>query len=61
MCTPLATPQPTPPRSPSSPPKEHVLVKTPDSSPSVSDHDVAFPVKEILAEEGRNLISITQF
>lgn len=59
VCTPLATPQPTPPRSPSSPPKEHVLVKTPDSSPSVSDHDVAFPMKEILAEEGNDMPAIT--
>ncbi|XP_005211967.2 protein TALPID3 isoform X3 [Bos taurus] len=59
VCTPLATPQPTPPRSPSSPPKEHVLVKTPDSSPSVSDHDVAFPMKEILAEEGDDVPAIT--
>lgn len=61
MCTPVATPQPTPPLSPSSPPEERVFVKTPDSSPCVSDHDVAFPMKEIFAEEGRNLISITQF
>uniref|UniRef100_A0A4W2FFB2 KIAA0586 n=1 Tax=Bos indicus x Bos taurus TaxID=30522 RepID=A0A4W2FFB2_BOBOX len=59
VCTPLATPQPTPPRSPSSLPKEHVLVKTPDSSPSVSDHDVAFPMKEILAEEGDDVPAIT--
>ncbi|XP_055394170.1 protein TALPID3 isoform X2 [Bubalus kerabau] len=59
VCTPLATPQPTPPRSLSSPPKEHVLVKTPDSSPSVSDHDVAFPMKKILAEEGNDMPAIT--
>ncbi|XP_040082270.1 protein TALPID3 isoform X3 [Oryx dammah] len=59
VCTPLATPQPTPPRSPSSPLKEPVLVKTPDSSPSVSDHDVAFPMKEILAEEGNDMPAIT--
>ncbi|XP_055292609.1 protein TALPID3 isoform X3 [Moschus berezovskii] len=59
VCTPLATPQPTPPRSPSSPPMEHVLVKTPDSSPCVSDHDVAFPMKEILAEEGNDMPAIT--
>nr|CAI9710378.1 unnamed protein product [Rangifer tarandus platyrhynchus] len=59
VCTPLATPQPTPPRSPSSPPKEHVLVKTPDSSPCVSDHDVAIPMKEVLAEEGNDMPAIT--
>ena len=57
----MATPQPTPPRSPSSPPKERVLVKTPDSSPCDSDHDLSIPEKEILAEKGRNLISIYQF
>ncbi|XP_059952125.1 protein TALPID3 isoform X4 [Mesoplodon densirostris] len=59
VCTPVATPQPTPPLSPSSPPEERVLVKTPDSSPCVSDHDVAFPVKEIFAEEGNNMPPIT--
>ncbi|KAF4017530.1 hypothetical protein G4228_008613 [Cervus hanglu yarkandensis] len=59
VCTPLATPQPTPPHSPSSPPKEHLLVKTPDSSPCVSDHDVAIPMKEILAEEGNDMPAIT--
>ncbi|KAM9714711.1 protein TALPID3 isoform 1-T3 [Dama dama] len=59
VCTPLATPQPTPPHSPSSPPKEHLLVKTPDSSPCVSDHDVAIPMKEILAEEGNDMPTIT--
>ncbi|XP_057586361.1 protein TALPID3 isoform X2 [Hippopotamus amphibius kiboko] len=59
VCTPVATPQPTPPRSPSSPPEERVLVKTPDSSPCVSDHDVAFPVKEIFAEKGSEMPAIT--
>ncbi|XP_065728005.1 protein TALPID3 isoform X3 [Phocoena phocoena] len=59
VCTPVATPQPTPPLSPSSPPEERVLVKTPDSSPCVSDHDVAFPMKEIFAEEGNNMPPIT--
>nr|KAF6485075.1 hypothetical protein HJG63_007205 [Rousettus aegyptiacus] len=59
VCTPVATPQPTPPRSPSSPPKEYVLVKTPDSSPCDSDHDVAFPVKEIFAEKGNNMPAVT--
>ncbi|KAG8511740.1 Protein TALPID3, partial [Galemys pyrenaicus] len=49
--TPLATPQPTPPRSPSSPPKECILVKTPDSSPCDSDHDIAVPVEEIVAQK----------
>ncbi|XP_059770303.1 protein TALPID3 isoform X2 [Balaenoptera ricei] len=59
VCTPVATPQPTPPLSPSSPPEERVWVKTPDSSPCVSDHDVAFPMKEIFAEEGNNMPPIT--
>ncbi|XP_058285455.1 protein TALPID3 isoform X2 [Hylobates moloch] len=58
VCTPLATPQPTPPRSPSSPTKECVLVKTPDSSPCDSDHDMAFPVKEIRAEKGDDMPAI---
>lgn len=57
----MATPQPTPPLSPSSLPKERVLVKTPDSSPCGSDHDLAIPAKEIFAEKGRNLISVRQF
>uniref|UniRef100_A0A8I5T1Q6 KIAA0586 n=1 Tax=Pongo abelii TaxID=9601 RepID=A0A8I5T1Q6_PONAB len=57
VCTPLATPQPTPPRSPS-PTKECVLVKTPDSSPCDSDHDMAFPVKEICAEKGDDMPAI---
>uniref|UniRef100_A0A8D2AMJ9 KIAA0586 n=1 Tax=Sciurus vulgaris TaxID=55149 RepID=A0A8D2AMJ9_SCIVU len=52
VCTPVATPQPTPPHSPSSPPKDHVLVKTPDSSPCDSDGDVALPVKDVFAEKG---------
>lgn len=59
MYTPVATPQPTPPHSPSSSLEEHVLVKTPDSSPCDSGHDVAFPVKDVFAEKGRNLTSIT--
>nr|XP_037839984.1 protein TALPID3 isoform X7 [Chlorocebus sabaeus] len=58
VCTPLATPQPTPPCSPSSPTKECVLVKTPDSSPCDSDHDMAFPVKEIYAEKGDDMPAI---
>uniref|UniRef100_A0A2K6QZN3 KIAA0586 n=1 Tax=Rhinopithecus roxellana TaxID=61622 RepID=A0A2K6QZN3_RHIRO len=58
VCTPLATPQPTPPCSPSSPTKECVLVKTPDSSPCDSDHDMAFPVKEICAEKGDDIPAI---
>nr|XP_054522574.1 protein TALPID3 isoform X8 [Pan troglodytes] len=58
LCTPLATPQPTPPRSPSSPTKECVLVKTPDSSPCDSDHDMAFPVTEICAEKGDDMPAI---
>ncbi|XP_030895708.1 protein TALPID3 [Leptonychotes weddellii] len=59
VCTPVATPQPTPPHSPSSPPKELVLVKTPDSSPCNSDHDLAIPAKEILAEKGNDTPAIT--
>nr|XP_011725781.1 protein TALPID3 isoform X1 [Macaca nemestrina] len=59
VCTPLATPQPTPPCSPSSPTKECVLVKTPDSSPCDSDHDMTFPVKEIYAEKGDDMPAIT--
>ncbi|XP_069321096.1 protein TALPID3 isoform X4 [Eulemur rufifrons] len=59
VCTPVATPQPTPPHSPSSLPKERVLVKTPDSSPCDSDHDVAFPTKEIFAEKGNDMPAIT--
>uniref|UniRef100_A0A8C0RWL6 KIAA0586 n=1 Tax=Canis lupus familiaris TaxID=9615 RepID=A0A8C0RWL6_CANLF len=59
ICTPVATPQPTPPRSPSSPPKERVLVKTPDSSPCDSDHDLSIPEKEILAEKGNEVPAIT--
>uniref|UniRef100_A0A8C3W1F3 KIAA0586 n=1 Tax=Catagonus wagneri TaxID=51154 RepID=A0A8C3W1F3_9CETA len=59
MYTPLPTPQPTPPQSPSPPPKECVLLKTPDSSPCVSDRDVALPVKEIFAEEGNDMAGIT--
>nr|XP_045011514.1 protein TALPID3 [Jaculus jaculus] len=58
VCTPVATPQPTPPCSPS-PPKEHVFVKTPDSSPCDSDHDVAFPVKEVPAVKGADIPAIT--
>ncbi|XP_073923999.1 protein TALPID3 isoform X8 [Castor canadensis] len=61
VCTPVATPQPTPPRSPSSLSEERVLVKTPDSSPCVSDNNVAFPVKEIFAEKalGNDMPAIT--
>ncbi|XP_059550614.1 protein TALPID3 isoform X3 [Myotis daubentonii] len=58
VCTPVATPQPTPPHSPS-PPKEHMLVKTPDSSPCDSDHDTAFPVKEIFAKKGNDMPAAT--
>ncbi|XP_035866302.1 protein TALPID3 isoform X2 [Phyllostomus discolor] len=58
VCTPVATPKPTPPHSPP-PPKEQVLVKTPDSSPCDSDHDVAFPVKEIFAGKGNDMSAVT--
>ncbi|XP_063118579.1 protein TALPID3 isoform X5 [Rattus norvegicus] len=51
---PVATPQPTPPCSPA-PLKEHVFVKTPDSSPCESDQDVASSVKEIPVEKGSDL------
>lgn len=54
VCTPVATPQPTPPHSPS-PAKEYVLIETPVASPCDSDHDVALPVEEILAEKERSL------
>ncbi|XP_021498319.1 protein TALPID3 isoform X4 [Meriones unguiculatus] len=56
--TPVATPQPTPPSSPS-PPKEHMLVKTPVSSPCDSDQDVASPVKEIRTEKESDMAAIT--
>ncbi|XP_042638366.1 protein TALPID3 [Orycteropus afer afer] len=59
VCTPVATPQPTPPHSPSSPSKEHVLVKTPDSSPCDSGHDEAFPVKEVFTEKGNDIPATT--
>ncbi|XP_023582009.1 protein TALPID3 isoform X2 [Trichechus manatus latirostris] len=59
VCTPVATPQPTPSRSPSSPPEERVLVKTPDSSPCDSEHDEAFPVKELFAEKGNDMPAAT--
>uniref|UniRef100_A0A5F9CMT1 KIAA0586 n=1 Tax=Oryctolagus cuniculus TaxID=9986 RepID=A0A5F9CMT1_RABIT len=58
VCTPVATPQPTPPHSPS-PAKEYVLIETPVASPCDSDHDVALPVKEILAEKGNDMPAIT--
>nr|XP_048271427.1 protein TALPID3 isoform X2 [Myodes glareolus] len=58
VCSPVATPQPTPPCSPP-PPQEPVLVKTPDSSPCDSDQDVAFPLKEICAEKGSDVPAIT--
>uniref|UniRef100_A0A287D8B7 KIAA0586 n=1 Tax=Ictidomys tridecemlineatus TaxID=43179 RepID=A0A287D8B7_ICTTR len=59
VCTPVATPQPTPPRSPSSPPKDRVLVKTPDSSPCDSDHDGAFSVKDVFPEKGHDMPTMT--
>ncbi|XP_076978615.1 protein TALPID3 isoform X4 [Tamandua tetradactyla] len=59
VCTPVPTPQPTPPCSPSLPPKERVLVKTPDSSPCDSDHDVAFPEKELFAQKGLDVPATT--
>ncbi|XP_058521398.1 protein TALPID3 [Ochotona princeps] len=58
VCTPVVTPQPTPP-GPLSPARECVLVKTPVSSPCDSDHDVALPVKEIFAEKGNDMPAIT--
>lgn len=51
ICTPVATPQPTPPRSPAAPSEECLLVKTPDSSPCGSCCDVAFPGEEISAKK----------
>lgn len=50
VCTPVATPQPTPPHSPSSPLKEYIFVKTPDSSACDSAQDVAIPPEEIRIE-----------
>uniref|UniRef100_A0A7N4PWG1 KIAA0586 n=1 Tax=Sarcophilus harrisii TaxID=9305 RepID=A0A7N4PWG1_SARHA len=50
--TPVPTPQPTPPQSP--PPsslKEPLLIKTPEASPCVSEHDI-FPVKEQFTQTG---------
>ncbi|XP_031213448.1 protein TALPID3 isoform X2 [Mastomys coucha] len=58
VCAPVATPQPTPPCSPS-PLKEHVLVKTPDSSPWESDQDVASSIKEIRVEKGSDMPAVT--
>ncbi|XP_036061522.1 protein TALPID3 [Onychomys torridus] len=57
VCAPVATPQPTPPCSPS--PQEYVLVRTPDSSSWDSDQDVASPSKEISAEKGSVIPAIT--
>ncbi|XP_049626251.1 protein TALPID3 [Suncus etruscus] len=57
--TPVATPQPTPPRSPSSPSKEQVLIKTPCSSPCDSDNEVALPAEDILDEKGSDLPAVT--
>ncbi|KAM8781002.1 protein TALPID3 isoform 2-T4 [Rhynchonycteris naso] len=54
VCTPLPTPQPTPPHSPS-PPQEQVLLQTPDSSPCDSEHDTAFPVKEVFVGKGNDM------
>ncbi|XP_032763797.1 protein TALPID3 isoform X2 [Rattus rattus] len=51
---PIATPQPTPPCSPA-PLKEHLFIKTPESSPCESDQDVASSVKEIPVEKGSGL------
>ncbi|XP_029396861.1 protein TALPID3 isoform X2 [Mus pahari] len=57
VCALVATPQPTPPCSPS-PVKEHVLVKTPDSSPCESDPDVASSLKEIRVEKGSDMPAV---
>ncbi|XP_060030892.1 protein TALPID3 isoform X4 [Erinaceus europaeus] len=57
--TPVATPQPTPPRSPSLLPKEQFLVKTPESSLCDSEFDVDLPVKEIPAEKGDDVPALT--
>ncbi|XP_066130342.1 protein TALPID3 isoform X1 [Saccopteryx bilineata] len=54
VCTPVPTPQPTPPHSPS-PPHEQVLLQTPDSSPCDSEHDTAFPVKEVFVGKGNDM------
>ncbi|XP_054989602.1 protein TALPID3 isoform X2 [Sorex araneus] len=61
VCTPMATPQPTPPCSPSSLSKEQVLIKTPYSSPCDSDNEIVLPVKEILSEKGSDMPVVTVF
>ncbi|XP_076778168.1 protein TALPID3 isoform X2 [Arvicanthis niloticus] len=58
VCAPVATPQPTPPCSPA-PLKEHMVVKTPDSSPCESDQDVASCIKEIHVEKGSDMPAVT--
>ncbi|EDL36553.1 mCG5765, isoform CRA_b, partial [Mus musculus] len=57
VCAPVATPQPTPPCSPS-PVREHVRVKTPDSSPCESDPDAASSIKEIRVEKGSDMPAV---
>ncbi|XP_068947820.1 protein TALPID3-like [Petaurus breviceps papuanus] len=52
--TPVPTPQPTPPQSPPpSPLKKPLLIKTPEASPCVSEHDL-FPVKEQFTQTGND-------
>ncbi|XP_044515899.1 protein TALPID3 [Gracilinanus agilis] len=54
-CTPVPTPQPTPPQSPPpSPLKGPLLIKTPESSPCISEHDDIFPVKEQFTQTGND-------
>ncbi|XP_036590297.1 protein TALPID3 isoform X2 [Trichosurus vulpecula] len=53
--TPVPTPQPTPPQSPPpSPLKGPLLIKTPEASPCVSEHDDIFPVKEQFTQTGND-------
>ncbi|XP_043836152.1 protein TALPID3 [Dromiciops gliroides] len=53
--TPVPTPQPTPPQSPPpSPLKQPLLIKTPEASPCVSEHDDIFPVKEQFTQTGND-------
>ncbi|XP_072485424.1 protein TALPID3 isoform X2 [Notamacropus eugenii] len=50
----VPTPQPTPPQSPPPCPlKEPLLIKTPEISPCVSEHDI-FPVKEQFTQTGND-------
>ncbi|XP_074092009.1 protein TALPID3 isoform X2 [Macrotis lagotis] len=51
--TPVPTPQPTPPQSPPPSPLP-LLIKTPEVSPCVSEHDDIFPIKEQFTQTGND-------